>query len=275
MMPSSGKRFFSARDGARHQAFRIARFAAVERLQLLLDHREQRQRRNAAASGIARRAAAACRSCMRSTPGMEATARCGLLPSMHEYRIDQILRREHVLTHEAPREVVAPHAAHAQRGEAAVNVHLISAVFGGGNFCTGPGILPSDELIVSRFSSLSGCLNPKLRRFAPGLYPLYRGLFISAICRRRRASDSSRPRHSSTPCRVTLENSIAPAPAAARTFGQGRGLLRHAKACPPLKAATAARVPEPVDQLRVERRQRMARVHDHHHARRATARDFR
>ena len=26
--------------------------------------------------------------------------------------------------------------------------------------------------IVSRFSSLSGCLNPKLRRFAPGFTPL-------------------------------------------------------------------------------------------------------
>src|SRR6185436_12375580 len=118
------------------------------------------------------------------------------------------------LAHQAPRKVVAPHAAHAQSGEAAVNVHLFSGSFRDGNFCRPRGILPSDELIVSRFSSLSGCLNPKLRRFAPGLYPLYRGLFISATCS---SHDSSRSRHSSTPCRVTLENSITLAPSVPRT----------------------------------------------------------
>jgi hypothetical protein len=42
----------------------------------------------------------------------------------------------------------------------------------------GAAILPSDELIVSRFSSLSGCLNPKVKAFSPPVYIPFTGGFL-------------------------------------------------------------------------------------------------
>src|SRR5687768_7412600 len=55
-------------------------------------------------------------------------------------------------------------------------------VFPGGTFARAEASYLQTMFIVSRFSSLSGCLNSKLRRFTPGLHPLYRGFFILAAC---------------------------------------------------------------------------------------------
>src|SRR5258706_11527220 len=113
--------------------------------------------------------------------------------------------------------------------------------FGGvrrGTFPPGAQSYLQTMFIVSRFSSLSGCLNPKLRRFAPGLYPLYRGLFIPAgrpvrhsaarfvlqlavagrPYRASRSQPSRRSRHSSTPCFVVLEKSLTSPLSSERTF---------------------------------------------------------
>src|SRR5437868_10351643 len=50
--------------------------------------------------------------------------------------------------------------------------------FWGLNFSpTVPSYL-SDELIVSRFSSLSGCLNPKVKAFSPPVYIPFTGGFL-------------------------------------------------------------------------------------------------
>src|SRR5438132_2259048 len=82
-------------------------------------------------------------------------------------------------------------------------------------------ILPSDELIVSRFSSLSGCLNPKVKAFSPPVYIPFTGgfLFSRPAC----SHCSSRSRHSSTPCRVVLEKSV--------TWRRRRRWLTCARTC--------------------------------------------
>src|SRR5258708_29516462 len=51
-------------------------------------------------------------------------------------------------------------------------------VFGGWNFSPEPPSYLSDELIVSRFSSLSGCLNPKVKAFSPPVYIPFTGGFL-------------------------------------------------------------------------------------------------
>src|ERR1051325_6756919 len=78
-----------------------------------------------------------------------------------------------------------------------------------GNFSAEAGILPSDDSIVSRFSSLSGCLNPKVKAFLPPVYSPFPGFFYSCALpgRGEPSQRSSRSRHSSTPCRVRLEKS--------------------------------------------------------------------
>src|SRR3954465_12931692 len=48
------------------------------------------------------------------------------------------------------------------------------------NFSPGRAILPSDDLIVSRFSSLSGCLNPKIKAFRPRFISPLPGAFYSS-----------------------------------------------------------------------------------------------
>src|SRR5690349_589103 len=78
--------------------------------------------------------------------------------------------------------------------------------FWGLNFSpAGPSYL-ADELIVSRFSSLSGCLNPKVKAFLPPVYIPFTGGFL--FVRPARSQSASRSRDSSTPCRVTLENRV-------------------------------------------------------------------
>src|SRR5690242_5281167 len=59
--------------------------------------------------------------------------------------------------------------------------------FWGLNFSPrGPSYL-SDELIVSRFSSLSGCLNPKVKAFLPPVYIPFTGGFLFLRSREPRA----------------------------------------------------------------------------------------
>src|SRR5712672_1405314 len=139
------------------------------------------------------------------------------------------------------------------------------------NFSPGDAILPSDDFIVSRFSSLSGCLNPKLRRFAPGLYPLYRGLFIPAAC-----------------CEPALKQVAALFDAVTRDAGEKQHLVSR-QLCPYTlqglvllgarklvrlgeQHEPASLVAEPGDEVAVGRHQWMACVDEHHHADQALAR---
>jgi hypothetical protein len=63
---------------------------------------------------------------MRSTPGIEATASVRSRALEDEHGIDQVVGRQCVLTHQAPREVVATHPPHPGSGKYTFCNHCLS-----------------------------------------------------------------------------------------------------------------------------------------------------
>src|SRR3954464_13119628 len=130
--------------------------------------------------------------------------------------------------------------------------------FGGWNFCPEPPSYLSDELIVSRFSSLSGCLNPKVKAFRPrfisplpGAFYFSRPLepllepvaaFVDALSRNAR-----KKRHA-----ITTETLME--------FAQERGLCRARELVRFGKQGKKWNVAQPVDELLVDRREWMTGV---------------
>src|SRR5712664_694763 len=154
-----------------------------------------------------------------------------------------------------------------------------SSGFPAWNFSPGNAILPSDGFIVSRFSSLSGCLNPKLRRFAPGLYPLYRGPFIPAGCRSDRLW---RPAFILQPFPEQLATFVYALSRSAREqpdlapqlqayLVERGGLLGPAQLVGFGQQREYPGTLQPAEQLQIKRGERMARIHDDHDAREAFA----
>ncbi len=78
----------------------------------------------------------------------------------HEKRQDQVLGRKPCLAHQAPREVVAARSAHAPLRKTAEAEGHLRSLKKGGNFSTGVELLSVEGLLLPRFSSLSGRLNP-------------------------------------------------------------------------------------------------------------------
>jgi hypothetical protein len=123
MMPSSGKRFFQRCDRARHEPLGIESFAAIDGLEALLDHGERAERRMRSF----RHCSGDLQAALSTGHALHARHGSHFLSTVFtvedEDRIDEIVRRQHVLAHQAARKIVAPHASHAHRRERAVNLH--------------------------------------------------------------------------------------------------------------------------------------------------------
>src|SRR6266852_4367906 len=134
-------------------------------------------------------------------------------------------------------------------------------VFGGWNFSPEPPSYLSDELIVSRFSSLSGCLNPKVKAFSPPVYIPFTGgflfrrpleplleavaAFVDALSRNAR-----KKRHAIvTKTRAEL--------ARERRLRSARELVRLGQ------QDKKRNIAQPIDELLVDRRERVTGVHHH------------
>ena len=117
-----GKFFFEPRNHARDQTFRVGGFLAVQRFQLGVDYGEQRQHRHLELeTALGHRQQLVQSHALYTRHGGD---RLGLPRALHdEYRINEVIGSEHMLSHQAPREVVAPHAAHTHAGEVAVDIH--------------------------------------------------------------------------------------------------------------------------------------------------------
>jgi hypothetical protein len=116
MTPSSGKAAFQGGDGARHQAVGVERLFGAERFEAGIDHREQRQRRDAELDAVLGHR----QQQVDADPLDPRHRRHGFalaLPVQNEHRIYKVIRRKCVLTHQAPGEVVATHTTHTRGGE--------------------------------------------------------------------------------------------------------------------------------------------------------------
>jgi hypothetical protein len=84
-----------------------------------------------------------------------------VFPIEQEHRIDQVIGREDRLAHQSAGEIIAPHVPHAHRGELPVDIHDADFLGGFGlrNFRRRRQSYLQTMQVVSRFSSLSGCLN--------------------------------------------------------------------------------------------------------------------
>ncbi len=112
-----GRCLLDGAHGAADEIVGIGGLAPVGRLQLGIGLREQGDDRNAEALRP-RCAASAIRSTLsRSTPGMAATGSRRSCAVDHEERPDEIGRRQRGFRHQAAGPVLAPQAAHPQRGK--------------------------------------------------------------------------------------------------------------------------------------------------------------
>src|SRR5689334_21957521 len=122
----------------------------------------------------------------------------------------------------------------------------------------------SDELIVSRFSSLSGCLNPKVKAFLPPVYiPFTGGFLFGGLLKPVREQVATLLYSLSRNARKERHH-VATQP---RTHVAKNFLLRAAAELVRLREKhEKLRIAEPGDELLVQRCQRMTRIHDEHDA---------
>ena len=110
-----GKAAFQGLDRARHQAVRVGRFDAVVGFQRRVDDGKQGDHGDAERHAIGRHLQQQI-----DRDALDARHRCHLLALVfaieNEHRIDQVVRRDGVFTHQRARERIAAHAAQADGG---------------------------------------------------------------------------------------------------------------------------------------------------------------
>jgi hypothetical protein len=181
---------------ARHQAVRVPRFCRVVGLQAAIDDRKQRHRRHAQCDRLFRDAQQQVNAdAADSGHGRHRFAARRSI--QHEHRVDQVIRGQTMLAHQAARKIVPAHATHAggrkvagrrkghhERPENKAQM-ILRCVSPASPPATGIDGTRSETCVsehatvraVTRFTSLSGCFFT--RRFRPtALIPFSRGLFL-------------------------------------------------------------------------------------------------
>jgi hypothetical protein len=184
---------------ARHQAVGVPRLCRVVGLQAAIDDRKQRHRRHAQCDRLFRDT----QQQINADAAHSGHGRHGFAARrsiQHEHRVDQVIRGQTMLAHQAARKIVPAHATHAggrkvagrRKGHHERPENKAQMILRGASPASPPatGIdgTRSETCVsehatvraVTRFTSLSGCFFT--RRFRPtALIPFSRGLFLLAM----------------------------------------------------------------------------------------------
>src|SRR4051812_40468335 len=126
-------------------------------------------------------------------------------------------------------------------------------------------------MIVSRFSSLSGCLNPKVKAFSPPVYIPFTGGLLFSAGRLEPMLEPVATFVDALSCNARKQRHAIATEALVEFARESR--LRVARELVRFgKQNKKWNIAEPFHQLPVDRRQRMTRVHDHDHAGQARSR---